>query len=211
MKTYLQLEIRAPARLAALRKANPTNWRLARECGFNDWRDYVGALCQGRTGGTSTWYTHQGPYFRRERFSNECSDAPPNVREHSGWYSDTSYGEVVRGVVAHLPHGRFIAGYLNPWGERAYFSDVYSDAREAAIQADELARARAEEDMEHSRLSDEADKLRGLIDEKRKRLAECFVLRGKPCMDYVRAEIQELREAIRAARLELRTTYKDFV
>lgn len=69
---------------------------------------------------------------------------------HNGWYSDQYQDQTIRGIVAMLPHGRFLAGYA--MGEHmaaAIDADIYSDIVDAARMADECARIAAEREMEY--------------------------------------------------------------
>lgn len=213
MKTWLDLSRPAPQRLAALRAAG-ANWRDVRgEYRFDKWRRYVAALDQGtQSDGTGIWYTHQGPEFRREKFADEVEAA--HIR-HTGWYTDADAGETMRGIVAGLPHGRFIGGYY--WsgnGERVYFPEVYDDEIEAARGADRQAEIVAEKEREYQERWRAAEDLRDRIERKTIRLQECLVLRkrgvrgGPSYADYVR-EARQCIAAIRKARDELATNYSD--
>lgn len=158
---YLNLSIGAPARLAELRTAfaqhetrypncpeayKSKNWRNVRTSNFRNWQDNFAALSQGFTTRCGreipVWYCHTGEQFRKECYADEVENSPI---DHAGWFSDEECNEKVRGIVARLPHGRFISGY--EWssnGERVYFAEVFDDIREAARNADEEARIFAE-------------------------------------------------------------------
>lgn len=161
---YVSLSIRAPERLAILRSKSPTgNWRDARACGFHNGESYSGQISPGFNppGKTPIYSTHAGPYFRDERFAD---DVVANIR-HKGWYSDTDCGATVRGIVARLPHGRFIAGYY--WsdnGERVYYPESFDDATDAAHAADSRAERYAEICMEDSERFNAAQSLQSEIE-----------------------------------------------
>ena len=131
------------ARMAILRMIaaestnNPGDWKKARRYTMGDWEAaYCAGFNQGDPG--VTWYTHGGKQFRNER---ELS---------TGWYTDEHCDDTAIGVVAPLPHGRYIAGYT--WtcnGERVYFSQVFDDEDDAARMADEHARVFAEVQREY--------------------------------------------------------------
>jgi hypothetical protein len=218
---YLRLSIGARARLAALRKANPADWRKARSWGFHNWQAAHGAgLSRGYNGEglsrTPVWYSHTGPNFRNERKADECEGGPNHNgwhTEHDGTTSKDGFG-LAWGIVARLPHGRFIAGYQ--WGdndERVYFPEVYTEEREAARAADGHAESFAEVCREDSERFNAARELESDIEEKLDRLRECLALRNSkaPCLttDY-RDEAQDLIQEIRKARETLAEDFADY-
>lgn len=116
-----------------------------------DWRKYVKhqvtpeSLGRGANAGTPVWCTHAGEYFRNERFADEVC----RKIGHKGWYTDDFCDSTIRGIVASLPHNRFIAGYY--WsenGERVWYPEIFSDDTDAASMADEHARVAAESERE---------------------------------------------------------------
>lgn len=216
MEPYLNLFLRAPRRLEWLRgkaRQHGTDWRKERRCGYHDWHSSFGGLSGGREpGGAQIWATFTGPYFRHERFADECEEAPRYVRQNRGWYTDgQDASETARGIVASLPHGRFLSGYY--WsanGERVYSSNVFENERDAAIDADAMARIFGETESAYQERYQQAYILRYEIETSLQRLRECIVLRHNACMDYVREEIQTLIEQIRDKRETLATDYADF-
>lgn len=153
---YFNLAIPAPRRLEMLRKAfaahagkypnchesyRPKSWRDIRGTTHGSVGAYCGCLDQGFNGEgfarETVWYTHTGEYFRNER------DAGPE------WYTDEYQEDTAIGIVASLPHGRFLAGYR--WtcnDERVYFQGIHDSAEDAARMADEHARVFAERNVE---------------------------------------------------------------
>ena len=124
------------------------DWRAARRYTLASYAATYGCLSQGRQGSEPVWYSHMGEYFRRENYASEYRET--GIR-HDGWYTDDCQDGMARGIVAALPHGRFIAGY--EWtdnGERVYFGAVHDDAIDAARMADEHARVFAEQAREDS-------------------------------------------------------------
>lgn len=215
MKPWLMLNIGAAKRLEWLRSHGrhvEGGWRKIRSCGFDNWHSYVAALSRGmQSDGTPVWYTHVGAEFRGEQFADECEDAPRYIRENRGWYTDgPEMNETARGIVARLPHGRYIAGYyLSMNGERVYFPDVHDCEREAAIAANEHARVIGERESEYQERFQAALRLRDNIAQSLMRLRECIRLRHDKCMAYVLDEIPELIESIRGDRDTLATDYAD--
>ena len=162
---------------------------------------------QGFNDKTPVWYGLHGPYFRDERFADEVQDA--HIR-HKGWYTDGRFcSDTARGIIGRLTHGRFIAGYyLSMNDERVYFPGVFDDETEAARMADEHAQVIGEQECEHAERFDAAQQLESKIEDSLQRLRECFVLRHRECMGYVRDELRELIETIRDSRDTLANEFK---
>lgn len=199
---YPSLSIGARARLAIFkREAAKPNWSHPLT-----WRDVRFSTLESRTGimgGGPEWYTHDGEQFRGEHFSR---DLLPRMR-HTGWYGDSEHQEkLIRGFVARLSHGRFIAGILcDDNDERIYFSGIYTDEHEAAQQADEHARIYAEKEDEYSQRFNEGTKLEGLIEEKLSDVDTAFALRNHPRLGAVNREhCREIIADIKAFRRELK-------
>ena len=189
-------------------RLNPNDWRAARSYTLKSYASaYCSGLDQGSNDGEPVWYCHTGEQFRNEQ------DATEILRNlgHSGYYADIDQDNLIIGIVAQLPHGRYIAGYRSTdSGERVYFPEVFTgeDAQEdAARMSDEHARVYGELCYVDSERFDAAQNLESDIETLLLRLRECIVLRHTACMDYVRAEITELCESIRDKRETLRTDY----
>lgn len=213
---HLNLAIGAPRRLAILKRAfeqahaknahhRSQSWRDMRYATF---KDQSGAgLCQSYTKDGQSWYTQNGAQFRREWF---CDEVPNGPRiDHTGWYCD-AYGEkMARGIVALLPHGRFIAGYwMSGNDERVYFGEIFDAARDAALMADEHARVISEQEAEHNERFNAAQKLEDENEQAFNRLRECLALRNNACFTALRDEARELIETIKGNRETLATEYK---
>lgn len=101
--------------------------------------------------------THPGAFFYldsdfmpglRWQWAEDVKDA--RIR-HSGWYSDEDgVGELIRGIVLRLPHGRgFLAGWSMGEGMASFVEgDIYDDLVEAARAADSIAESTAERERE---------------------------------------------------------------
>jgi hypothetical protein len=171
---FFNLSIPAPRRLAMMRAdfashaarfphcpeyIKPATWRDVRGSTLTKWESYFGMFARGRDGTDPVWYTHQGETFRAE------TDA-----SGEGFYTDEHCNDVAIGIVARLPHGRFLAGYR--WtsnDERVYFADVFDDEHDAARMADEHAQVFAEstrdyEAAEAERIAEE-DREEAITDE----------------------------------------------
>lgn len=80
-------------------------------------------------------------------------DAQDLIRmDHNGWYTDDFCEDTMQGVVILLSHGRALAGYrFSCNGGLTVDGRVYDDPKEAAQQADEMARIAAEQEQEYQR------------------------------------------------------------
>lgn len=144
-----------PARMAILRmiaadsennrnkstKLQPGDWRAARRWTLYNYASaYYSGINQGFDGKSTVWYSHQGEQFRNERDTGEVLSL-----RHTGWYTDNYQDGLSIGIIASLPHGRYIAGYR--WtdnDERVYFGEIFNNENDAARMADEHARVFAE-------------------------------------------------------------------
>lgn len=106
------------------------------------------------------WRYKTGEGYRRKVYHGFT--APDVARfvgycdQNLGWYvTDEGWsGEVVRGVVFRLTHGRgFLYGYEDPWNEGMYIvaSDIAETEADASRWADHMAEAYAEDAREHDR------------------------------------------------------------
>lgn len=208
---YLNLSIGAPKRLAYLKSTNK-DWRRVREWSFKNWEAAHCVLSQGFNGvgpnKVPIWYSHHNPYFRNERPTHEVLT---NMR-HTGWFSDADCSETLHGMVASLPHGRFIAGYhMTMNGEQVWFDEVFDDVADAARMADEHARVQAEKEREYDQRWQEARSIsEDEIPAKLKRREECLLLAmsGIRREEY-REEARGLKEEIRELRWKLKHDYAD--
>lgn len=228
MPNYLSLSIGAPRRLSILRaNAEKHNARYGKNHMTGAPQDWKGArnwtfasacgLDQGFNGTgrarVPVWYSHDdAAQFRRERFADECEEAPRSVRENRGYYTDCDGRETARGIVARLPHGRFIAGYF--WsdnGERVYFGELYDDERDAAQAADGHAETFAEQARDDDAQYQAARDIEREIEEQEERLRECLAMRNHARHADKRDEARETIATIRAKRETLKTEYADYL
>jgi len=163
-------------------------------------------------------------YYFGDLLSESFCDEVDRYIDHTGWFTNddgTTYKDgsgKARGIVVELPsmpgfpNGRFLAGYM--WGdnnERVLWPELYSGDKEAARAADSRAEYFADIQREDNRKYNAASDIETAIDDKLTRLRECIALRHKACMDYVREEIADICEQIRAHREALKTEYSDYV
>lgn len=133
-------------------------------------KNYSGYLCQGSNNGESMWFNSSGkPYFRNERDAHDVI----TIR-HTGWFTDDMQSDMAIGIIASLPHNRFIAGYrLTMNDERVYYSEIFADEDDAARMSDEHARVIAESESEYQSKCSEAFELSELIEAKKEDVLQC--------------------------------------
>jgi hypothetical protein len=147
------------------------------------------------------WATFADPGpFRDERTASEVLPL-----DHRGWFTDDD-DATAEGIVARLPHGRFLAGYV--WhdnGERVYFPRVFDDERDAARMADEHALVFAESSREDSARFDAMTLAEFDVENKTLEVEKSFALRhrtkfgGAPRVLEAIAALREARNTLRDA------------
>ena len=143
------------------------------------------------------WYTHDGAAFPRETYADLCANGP----DHRGWFTDDDCEDKARGIVARLPHGKFIAGY--EWScndERVYFSDMFDDEDDAAGRADSHAESFADACREHDSKFREAQRLQTEAEDLAYELAQKLALRNDARFTSARDEARELLTELRELR-----------
>jgi hypothetical protein len=214
---YLSLRTAAArlANLRALAEKSGTDWRRVREYGFHNWASAFADFSQGFNGANElnrvpVWFAHTGEQFRDERFADECDEAPRYVKDNRGWFSDNDQNATMRGIVARLTHGRFIAGYhWSENGERVYFQDVFDSEYDACKAADSHAESIAESEREYNAHWQAARDLENENESTLQRLRECLALRNNACFTALRDEARDLMETIRKNRATLATDFAD--
>jgi len=204
IKPYLNLKVPAYARLATLRgmavlhnerrpPSTQCDWRKMRACGYHNVRQYCADLSQGRNGGDTVWYTHTGEAFRNERDADDIVSRLP-----SGWFTDNDQNDKAVGIVASLPHNRFIAGYR--WtcnDERVYFGEVFTDEDDAARMADEHARVFSEQAREQDERFQDMARADATLEEARDALQHA--LKARNVDDYWRDHARDAIARVRNA------------
>lgn len=105
---------------------------------------------------------------------------------HTGWFMDEFQDNTVWGVVYMLPHGKFVPGTEDSYGNdgvRLDFGDIRDNERDAAYAADRIAERWAERERDYQR------------EESRKQRIEEI---GEEIKD-ARAAVRELCRGIRAS------------
>lgn len=219
MKAYQLTPAGAPARLAMFRKMaaqsvhnanphtrlHPSDWKGARHYTL---ASYPHAYCAGLNPGfngegrarVAVWYSHTGPNFREESDAGDTIRRATGyrARDYCGYYTDSDRYDTAIGIVARLPHGRFIAGYRwTATDERVYFPEVFTDESDAARMADEHARCFAESAREVSERFNAMQDAEIAISDAEKTLLDVWALRrmGRRDSDDVSEAIGALRNA----------------
>jgi hypothetical protein len=185
------------------------DWRAAREFGFNT---RTLDLCEGYNveyiGNTEKrrpiWSTFAGPRFRNEEKIHDVREL--NIR-HSGWYADADCSATVCGIVARLPHDRWMAGYYSSEnGERVYLARVFDTLEEAAQEADDEARRIAEDEKEYSERYQAAHDLDDEIAQRETDVRELFPMRHHA---RARRELAAAVDTLRTLRARRDDEYSD--
>lgn len=172
---YPSLAIGASRRLAMFRAeaqspkwVRPMSWRDVRFATLRSESGLSAGFNDNERGRVPVWYTQSGAAFP-ERFADEVARF-----DHEGWFTDgDEASETARGIVARLPHGRFLAGYLMSMnGERVYFAELFDDESDAARMADKHARVIGEDESDHARRWREAQSVQDDADECVARIAK---------------------------------------
>lgn len=112
---------------------------------------------------------------------NDCRRSIDN----QGWFTDDDgYGDVMRGIVYRLPHGKLLAGYADPCNPdcACLSTEIYTDEMEAARAADRIAERCAEAERDYQRAYEELRQAKEKANEARETVREHIT------------ELRELRE-----------------
>ena len=166
---YFNLSIPAPKRLAMMRAAfaqhatkyphcpehaKPADWRGIRSWGLHSYASAFGLASFGWNDGPCntripviTSFDRESLPVRSIRYADEFAYSPV---DHKGWYADENgFGDrgVIRGIVASLPHRRFLSGYESTDnGEIVLFiGQTFDNEKDAIRDADHEAETYAEQ------------------------------------------------------------------
>lgn len=184
-----------------------SDWRVVRASSAS-LESFDGLRAGRQSDGAAIWYSHGETGLREQRYCDEVSDA--RIR-HTGWFADVGCIEKVRGVVALLPHGRFVAGYELSAGETVIFDKVHHDEVEAAHMADEHARVQAEQEKEYSQRCEDARELRETIALLEGEVLRRFLTRHHPALNqpYADEELRRMISDLRKSRATLAENFSD--
>jgi hypothetical protein len=101
-----------------------------------------------RTFGPGAWV--EGGYVLYDGQPRRSAGEAHKLRNlgHTGWYADNHQDMLYVGEVWRLPHGRFVAGYVEESGTTVLDGCIYDDERDAAMAADGCAESAAEKSRE---------------------------------------------------------------
>lgn len=123
--------------------------------------DYYGAPkpIKGAHPGAGFYLDSDFQPFTRWAWCDEVDGVRIN---HGGWYCDDTCTDTIRGIVAILPHGRFLAGWS--MGEHMASSVdgfIYSTIEDAAHAADSMAQSAADREREYRETFDADESTNG--------------------------------------------------
>ena len=122
---------------------------------------------------------------------------------NKGWYADDHGVESVWPIVASLPHGSYLAGYvLKDAGEHVLLLESLHDCREDAVkdakaEAEYVAEIMREDSERFERMNDAENKCQELCKELQGMIA------GRNASKYIRIRVRHLIDNLRSARKEL--------
>lgn len=183
------------------------DWRAVRA---NTPESYDGLHAGQQSDGSRIWYSHGETGLREQRYCDEVNGA--RIR-HTGWFADVGFMEKVRGVVACLPHGRFVAGYEGSAGDTVIFDKVHHDEVEAAHMADEHARVQAEREKEDSERRQDYTEAKETIAMLEEEVLRRFVTRHHPALAkfYAAEELRRMISDLRKKRFDLIAKFADLI
>lgn len=174
---YFNLSIPAPKRLALMRKVNP-DWRKARHWTLTNYAAAFGLSSRGyneRNGKRIPVlysFDKNSIPVRSIRFCDDVARI-----DHKGWYvDDDGCRGVVRGIVADLPHGRFLSGYVESDNDSyvLFTEDIFDNADDAARDADSEAEFYSEQCRELNARFDAMTQAESLVESKESELCAAW-------------------------------------
>lgn len=134
----------------------------------------------------------------------------PRHITHKGWFTSDDCYATMRGFVASISHGRYLAGYYSSGnGEWVLYCDeTYSDENDAAQAADEHARVIAEQEQEHNARFRSMVDAESLVEDQTTDVRNAITARNTTAdnRQWARDAIERLRES----RKELETATREY-
>ena len=194
---------RKVARAAFGAEAVRNKWLRSRKvCG-----EYVHAPTPNTSACIGFYLDNVGQPFARWTWADK-TEARIN---HTGWFTSDFCDEKIRGIVARLPHGRYLAGWAIGVNMLASVENtLFTSEAEAAYFADSMAEQQAQAEWEYQARFQEAQELQHAIEAKKTRVAECYTLRNKKGFAHLRGEASQACEVIRNMRAKLAGQFGEF-
>jgi len=125
----------------------PPSSRQARQDRYKCTGGYYTAPTPQNAGQSMFFYLDSDGSPNRWTYADEIDGARI---DHTGWYTN-EYGDIIRGIVVRLSHGRMLAGWTMGEGMASECdgTTIYTDAIEAARDADTMAEQTAEREREY--------------------------------------------------------------
>jgi hypothetical protein len=203
---YPSLAIGAKRRLELFRReaakpgwVRPMTWRDVRFAKLTS----DSGLSRGFNPDGAVWYAFSAQ-FDAERDAHEVL-----TLRHTGYYTDMECDGRAIGIVAKLPHGRWLAGYR--WtdnDERVYYGHIYDSENDAAHAADSHAESFAELQRESDERFMEMTRAEGRVEECESEVRNAWDARHASAYwrEYMRDRIANLKEA----RADLERAKRDY-
>lgn len=125
-----------------------------------------------------------------------------NAKGRRGWFADcecTGDRGVIQGAIAHLSHGRMLAGYHHTdTGEWVLFCEaVYTNVGDATNTADEHARVYAEQEQEHDAKFRAMCNVEGIVEDHTRDAQDAIAARNTSPRnrEWARSAIETLRQS----------------
>jgi hypothetical protein len=216
MKTHDILQAGSPHRLQIFRaeaaklgnmshrRLLPTTWRTAR---YSKLSGDHGAACMGRNDNRPviTAFSESALPMRWVKNADDMIHL-----KHRGWFTDIEGLESTRGIVAALPHGKFLAGYV--WkvnDEHVLFLDIHDTPEDAAHAANRHAKRFAEYTREDAERFEAMILAEFDVEEKTPALQRALLLRKHSHLGG-RDRARDAVDALRKARETLTAATTDY-
>jgi len=178
----------------------PMTWRDVR---FATLKSDSG-LSRGFNPDGAVWYAFSAQ-FDGERDAHEVL----TTLRHTGYFTDCEGDAKAIGIVARLPHGRWLAGYR--WtdnDEWVYYGHIHDSERDAAQAGDSHAEAFAELERKSDEHFQDMSRAEGRVEECESDLRNA--LDARHASHYWREHAHERIANLREARAELKRAQHDY-
>lgn len=204
---YPSLAMGAKRRLELFRREarkpgwiRPMTWRDVRFAKLTD----TAGLSRGFNPDGAVWYAFTAQ-FDNERDAHDVL----TTMGHTGYYTDVECDSRAIGIVAKLPHGRWLAGYR--WtdnDERVYYGHIHDNERDAAHAADSHAEAFAELQRDSDERFQDMSRAESTVEESEASVRHA--LKARHVDDYWRDHARDAIARLRGAKRELEIAQKAY-